>query len=66
MKIEITANTNEIIDTLGIAWLKEIKENNKINIDIAIMEEDAEASRRTIEAIDVLLHYLGADNDGQI
>lgn len=66
MKIEISVPTNELIDTLGIAWLKEMKENNKVNIEMAIMEEDADASRQTIEAIDVLLTYLGADDDRQI
>lgn len=66
MKIEIKVATNELIDVMGIAWLKEMRENNKVNIEMAIMEEDAEASRQTIEAIDVLLTYLGADDDRQI
>lgn len=66
MKIEISVATNELIDVMGIAWLKEMRENQVVNIEMAIMEEDVADSQRLISAINVVLKHLGADDDRQI
>ena len=63
MKISINLNTNEIIDVMGIAWLKGIREDNVINKEMAIVEEDAESSQQLIDAIDEILEYFGAMNE---
>lgn len=67
MKIEISVATSELIDTLGIAWLKEIRENQVVNIEMAIMEEDVADSQKLISAINVVLRHLeGVSDDGQV
>ena len=66
MKIEIKVATNELIDVMGVAWLKEMRENQVVNIEMAIMEEDVADSERLIRAIDEVLRHLGADDDRQI
>ena len=63
MKISINLNTTDVIDVMGIAWLKSIREDNVINKDMAIMQEDAESSQKLIDAIDEVLDYFGAMNE---
>ena len=60
MKISININTNDVIDVMGIAWLKSIREDNVINKEMAIMQEDADSSQKLIDAIDEVLDYFGA------
>ena len=60
MKISINLNTTEVIDVMGIAWLKSIREDNVISKDMAIMQEDAESCQKLIDAIDEVLDYFGA------
>ena len=63
MKISINLNTTDVIDVMGIAWLKSIREDNVINKDMAIMQEDADSSQKLIDAIDEVLDYFGAMNE---
>ena len=60
MKISINLNTTDVIDVMGIAWLKSIREDNVINKEMAIMQEDADSSQKLIDAIDEVLDYFGA------
>ena len=66
MKIEISVATSELIDVMGVAWLKEMRENQVVNIEMAIMEEDVADSQQLISAINVVLRHLGAEDDRQI
>lgn len=66
MKIEIKVATSELIDVMGIAWLKEMRENQVTNIEMAIMEEDVADSQRLISAINEVLRHLGGDDDEQV
>ena len=63
MKISINLNTTDVIDVMGIAWLKSIREDNVINKEMAIMQEDADSSQKLIDAIDEVLDYFGAMNE---
>ena len=60
MKISINLNTTEVIDVMGIAWLKSIREDNVIHKEMAIMQEDAESCQKLVDAIDEILDYFGA------
>lgn len=63
MKIEINVATTELIDVMGMAWLKEMRENQVVNIEMAIMEEDVADSQQLISAINVVLRHLGGEKE---
>jgi hypothetical protein len=63
MKITINLNTTDVIDVMGIAWLKSIREDNVINKDMAWMQGDAEDCQKLVDAIDEVLKYFGAMNE---
>lgn len=66
MKISINLDTNDVIDVMGIAWLKSIRDSQQVNIDNAFLVEDATDSERLINAIDQILEYLGVYDDESI
>ena len=63
MNISINMNVNDVIDVMGIAWLKSIRDTQEVNIEQAFMQEDADSSERLINAIDQILEYLGATDE---
>jgi hypothetical protein len=63
MKISINLNTTDVIDVMGIAWLKSIREDNVVHKDMALMEEDAVECQKLVDAIDEVLKYFGAMNE---
>lgn len=61
--ITINMNVNDVIDVMGIAWLKQIRRTNEVSRDNALMKGDVEDCQRLIDAVDEVLAYLGVKQD---